>query len=29
VMATLGFSNALDASDQLKLIEWAGARWGV
>ncbi len=29
VMATLGFTSALAASDQLKLIDWASAKWGV
>jgi hypothetical protein len=29
VMATLGFTSALAASDRLKLIEWASAKWGV
>ena len=29
VMATVGFTSALAASDQLKLIDWASAKWGV
>jgi len=29
VMAALGFSSALAESDQLKLIDWASAKWGV
>jgi hypothetical protein len=29
VMATVGVSSALATTDQLKLIGWASARWGV
>jgi hypothetical protein len=29
VMGTVGVTTALAASDQLKLIDWASAKWGV
>jgi hypothetical protein len=29
VIGTVGVTTALAASDQLKLIDWASAKWGV